>query len=204
MRPLLLLAALAATQTARAADHELSFEAGTLVLPDASFETFSDSSAAFGMGLRAAYAFHEHFAVQAGWHHVRTGASLLGPASETLGHGAYFGNEALVGVRFDWPIRDLFVPYAHLDGLLWFSDARFDYHTSDPDSPEQRRESAISGGGRAMGGVELRIPRKTTQGFTGAIHLEAGYSLLGAAQFDTFGTMPLSGFTLRGGIGLRY
>jgi len=209
MRPLLvLLAGLLATPVASAADHEIAVEMGTLASPDwTSWSMVSGPTFALGFGLRGDYALNDHWAIQAGWHHVRTGRTLrVQDYHHVVGQTAYFGNEAAVGVRYDWPLWDLLVPYAHVDGLLWIADARFDDDPYNAQSAGQVKNMALAGGGRGMLGAEVRIPRKRPdrRGFTGALFLEGGYTWLSTQHFATLGDITLRGFTFRSGLALVY
>ena len=205
MRTLIVLAALCAALPARAADHELSFEVGSLAARDPAWDTFSGTNAMVTLGLRGGYRVHDRVAVIASYHHTRTGSDLYGDASGDLfSRAAFFGNEFSLGAKADLSVKDFMLPYVTLSGVLLYSDVRFDDDPDDNDNAGQVKETALAGGARGMGGLEFRIPRWNPPGITAGAYFELGYTYLSPLSFGDLGDMDLGGFTVRGGIGLRY
>jgi len=207
MRPLLAALLFAVAAPAFAADHELSFEVGSMFAPETGFDTFSDGGALVSFGGRGAFALNDHFSVQAAYSHGRKGTTLqyydeTGPLYAVSPVAAFFANEIAIGPRFDWKLWNFFVPYARVDGLFLIADARFDDDPNDADSPGQLKEMGFSGGVRPMAGIDFIIPRKDG-GLSAGFYVEGGYSWLSPTKFETFGDVHLYGFTLRSGIGFR-
>jgi hypothetical protein len=205
MRTLIALTALCIALPSQAADHELSFEMASFAAKDPAWDTFSPDNTMTTLGLRAGYRVHDRVAVIGSYHHTRTGSDLYDGINDvTLGRAAFFGNEFALGGKADLSVKDFMLPYVTLSGLLLYSDVRFDDDPDDDDNPGQVKETTFSGGLRGMGGLEFRIPRWEPPGFTVGAYLELGYTYLSPISVGGLGDMDLGGFTVRGGLGVRY
>jgi len=188
---------------ALAADNELSIELGTFHNGDTDFGVFSDGEYMPSWGLRLGVAPLRNLAVVGGWHRVRRGADLYIDDWTHIGRAAFFADEFTLGVRGDVMIGQALLPYAMVQGLGMVGRVKFDDDPDDKGSPGQFAESAVAVGGLAVAGVELRIPKGNAP-FTLAWHIEAGYGLTSALDFERTGDMTPRGFVLRSGVGVRF
>ncbi len=206
--------ALLLAANAFALDHELTFELGTLANPDPSFDLFADNDVLPSRGVRAVVALNDRVGLSAGWQHSGRGSTV---ATE----GAYVDEELDIwssgefqaALRADQfrvgPIADVellqgaLAPYVRADLVVMRSSAWLTDADSRRSNPTEIKEVALTTGFSAMGGLAVNIPGLL--GFDPTVHLEAGTThLFSPLQFETLGSVQPGGFTLNGGIGLRY
>jgi hypothetical protein len=207
-------ALLAIPTTAAAADHELSFELGTTGHSADDnwflFEEYRDAHT--NLGLRAGFAVHDRVAIIAGWQHGATGTRV---EMDEEGHyfdddgmyanlgAAYYNDTFSLGAKVDWPVAVWFQPYATLQALGISTKVRLDDAPRDDDSINQLEYSAFDPAGAATGGVEFRVPINHNE-WAIASHMELGYQLGTAAQFDELGSLLNRGLIFRWGVGARF
>jgi hypothetical protein len=213
------LALLAIPSTAIAADHEISLELGTTGhAPDDNWFLFNDySDTLSSYGVRAGYAVHPRVAIIGGWHHGAHGSRIEMDGYEGDNDeyyydeyeggqamaAAYYADTFSLGAKADLPIATWFRPYATLQGLGIMSKVRLDDDTTTDDNPNQLQRSAMSFGGAATGGLDFRVP--FNQGaWALSSHVELGYHLGTAANFEELGSLSNRGLLFRWGLGARF
>jgi hypothetical protein len=207
MRILTTLTALLLTTPALAASHELSFEVGGMANADTGWDFFGRYNNLPTVGSRIGYAVHENVAILGSWGMSHRGADVSGDFdSDTIdgyiGRTSYLTHEAALGAKVDYTFFDILAPYAHVSGVLHLGRARFDSDPYEDDNNNQLQESAVTGGLRTMGGLEVRMPFKNRNWTAGAF-LELGHTFMAPIELGNWGGLDLGGFTVRSGIGLR-
>ena len=212
MRPLTILIALVAATPALAVDHGVDVNLGGLNNGDPMYEGLTGDRGMFTYGASGIVRLHEYVGVVGSYNHTRRGG---GDAPRT----AYFSDQFGLGVKGDYAIKEWLRPTLSAQFLLYRGVAKLDADASSRTNPGQVRVSGLAPGGQFLGGVELRIPQ-ADRPLTVAFTAEAGYTIVAKHTYSDpkvvgledsvtlegvdVGDMAVSGFTFRGGIGLRF
>lgn len=207
MRTLTVLLATLLAIPALAADHELSFELGSLGNTDPAYDLIDDRDTMRSLGGRAMFAFHDRFAVVAGYQRVRRGARLQLYDAETEEDGgglqiAMLADEFTLGAHADLELGRFLQPYIHAQGLLFRGQIRVDDDPNDSASPGQVKETKLAAGFLPTAGLELHIPQSSAP-FTLGMYTEMGWAFMGRLDYETFGEMEPGGLVVRVGAGVR-
>ena len=202
------IALLASPSTAIAADHEISLELGTTGhgVDDNWFFFNDEADTLTSYGLRAGFAVHDNVSVIGGWHHGARGTRLEmngNDESEIAPGLAYYADTFSLGAKADWPLWVWFHPYATVQALGIRSLVRVDDIPADDDNLNQLERGAFSPGGAATAGLEFRVPINHNS-WALASHLELGYHIGTAADFDELGSLSNQGVVFRWGLGARF
>jgi hypothetical protein len=196
---------------ARVQRFEVDLELGGIHEGDVAYDLFSERDVLGDWGVRVGWRPASRLQVRAGWHLARHGADVSVSVPETDAdftsssqdfRAAFVANEATLGLRADVSVQDLFFPYLAVDGMLFAAKVRLDDVLDDPENPSQFESFALTGGGLALAGFELRTPSQGPVSF--GWHLEMGYGWLAPAVFPDVGTLQPRGYTVRSGGGVRF
>lgn len=195
---------------ALAAEDEISVELGVYSNNSESYGLFSEGPAEPVLGLRGGYAIGDHFAVVGGLSHGWRGARAFTSESQVLG-AAYSATELSAGLKVDTVWEDTIAPYVLASAMGWYGVMRFDDDTSTRLNPGQVRSSALSLGGRVVGGAEMRFARDAK--VRPAVHMELGWAGVLPHTYsvddvdgnaETLARMGWSGLVFRMGGGVRF
>ena len=203
---------LAASAPALAVDVGVDFNVGQLVNNDAMYQGMTGGNGMFSWGASGFVAPHDSVWVLLSYAHTRRGG---GEAPRT----AYSSDQFGLGVKGSYPVREWLRPTVSAQFLLYRGVAKFDADPTSRTNPGQVRVSGLAPGGQFLGGVELRIPQ-ADRPLTVAFTVEAGYTIVAKHTYSDprvvglddsvtlegvdVGDMEVSGFTFRGGVGLRF
>jgi hypothetical protein len=198
-------------------ENDIYLETGLLDVEDEQWGMLSFDSAIQTTGVSVGLGLRPWLQVAAGYHRS-VEASILemdGDSSEPLSAGmALVSNQLTVGPRALWRPR----PWGALYGSAQFlgSHGRLvvDEDLEEEDNLNQFTDHDFAPGAALTAGMELS-PVKIKNRARVATHLEMGYALVGAMDFEApsgkDGAEPLSmggpdfgGFFLRAGVGLRF
>lgn len=197
----MILLTLLTALSAQAADHELSFEVGTLGATDPAFELFSENDSLTTLGLRAGVAVHDRVAVIASWQHGGAGSTVSSTAP--YAQAMLFVDEFTLGAKVDYTFWEFLQPYASLQGVFLRSHIRLDDDPQNTDTGSKLTEAGLTGGGVGALGLELRVPQLDRIA-TAAVYAEVGYALTAQATYGELGDMHLGGLHFRSGLGVRF
>jgi hypothetical protein len=170
---------------------ELSLELGSTHAPDDGYQLFSDKNAMGSWGARVGFGLGDR-------------TSEVMTAEETADFEAALTVDQLaVGPRFGIRIEDVVMPYVTVQAVGMRGRVRLDGDPDSNDELDQWKDSALTGGGLAMGGAQVVLgqPEQTVR-FEG--HLEMGYGYALPLDFGDYGSISFHGFALRGGAGIVF
>lgn len=215
LRNSLAILALGLSTPAFAADHELSLELGSLHVNSDSWDLFHEGEYFPTAGVRLGVAVHERVAVVAGYHHAAYGSDIYtdswsgeydfadeeSDAADFV--GAFAGDEYTLGAKVDVPVTGWLHPYGVVHALGVRGVIRLDEDVEDDDNLNQLPYRALTFGGMGALGVEFLAPVLKEKAHLGS-YLELGYGRVAALDFDALGKMPMGGFAVRMGTGVRF
>lgn len=196
-----------APSAVHAADHEVSYEVGTLAIHDPAWDLF-DASLSYlpSQGVRLGYAVHDRVAVIGGWHHAARGQTLYTEGEEddeSTFAAAFYSETFLAGAKADWDLAPWFRPYAAAQFMGVLGTVRLDDDTTEDDNLNQITRRAFTPGAVATGGVDIRVPFADGR-YAVASYMEFGYGRTLNLSFEDLGDLDMAGFAFRWGIGARF
>jgi hypothetical protein len=182
---------------------ELSLELGSTRAPDDGYELFSDSNAMGSWGARVGFGLGDRTSLLVDWQHSSPGGEVMTEADTANFQAALTVDQLSVGPRFGIPIHDVVMPYVTAQAVAMRGRVRLDGDPDSNDELDEWKDSALTGGGLAMGGAQVVLgdPEQAVR-FSG--HLEMGYGYALPLDFGDYGSISFHGFALRGGAGIVF
>ena len=182
---------------------ELSLELGSTHAPDDGYSLFSDKNAMGSWGARVGFGLSDRTSLLVDWQHSGPGGEVMTSADTADFEAALTVDQLAVGPRFGIRIQDVVMPYVTVQAVGMRGRIRFDGDPESNDDLDQWKDSALTGGGLAMGGAQvvLGVPEQAVR-FSG--HLEMGYGYALPLDFGDYGSISFHGFALRGGAGIVF
>ena len=182
---------------------ELSLELGSTHAPDDGYDLFADKNAMGSWGARLGFGLSDRTSLLVDWQHSGPGGAV-GTSDDTAEfETALTVDQLAFGPRFGVLIQDVVMPYATVQAVGMRGRVRLDGDPSSNDDVDQWKDSALTGGGLAMGGAQVLLgdPEQSVR-FSG--HLEMGYGYALPLDFGDYGSISFHGFALRGGAGIVF
>jgi hypothetical protein len=181
---------------------ELSLELGSTHAPDDGYSLFSDKSAMGSWGARLGFGLGNRTSLVVDWQHSSPGGAVTTSDDAAEFQAALTVDQLAVGPRFGIPIDDV-MPYVTVQAVGMRGRVRLDGDPDSTDDLDEWKDSALTGGGLAMGGAQVVVgdPEGAVR-FSG--HLEMGYGYALPLDYDDFGSISFHGFALRGGAGIVF
>lgn len=156
----LITSLLAFSGVAQAAQHEVSFELGSLATPDPTWDLFSYGLASSTVGVRLGYGLDERITILASWHHDAQGGeadiNYEDDWSYDSGFGlAFYGNTFAAGPKFHHAVKPWLAPYATAQLMLVHGQIKLDDNIYDDENANQMRYSSMAPGGLVTAGVDV-------------------------------------------------
>lgn len=182
---------------------ELSLELGSTHAPDDGYALFSDKNAMGSWGARLGFGLGDRISLLVDWQHSGPGGEVTTSADAADFEAALTVDQLAVGPRFGVRIQDVVMPYATVQAVGMRGRIRLDGDPDSADELDQWKDSALTGGGLAMGGAQVLLgdPEQAVR-FSG--HLEMGYGYALPLDYGDYGSISFHGFALRGGAGIVF
>ena len=182
---------------------ELSLELGSTHAPDPGYELFSDKNAMGSWGARLGFGLSDRTSVLVDWQHSGPGGAVTTSADTVEFEAALTVDQLAVGPRFGIRVHENAMPYVTVQAVGMRGRVRLDGDPDSTDDLDEWKDSALTGGGLAMGGAQVLVgePEQTVR-FSG--HLEMGYGYALPLDYGDFGSISFHGFALRGGAGIVF
>ena len=182
---------------------ELSLELGSTHAPDDGYSLFSDKNAMGSWGARLGFGLSDRTSLLVDWQHSSPGGAVATSAETVEFQAALTVDQLAVGPRFGVLIEDLVMPYATVQAVGMRGRLRLDGDPSSNDELDQWMDSALTGGGLAMGGAQV-VLGELEQAVRFSGHLEMGYGYALPLDYGELGSISFHGFALRGGAGIVF
>ena len=182
---------------------ELSLELGSTHAPDDGYALFSDKNVMGSWGVRLGFGLDDRISLLVDWQHSGQGGEVTTAADAADFEAALTVDQLAVGPRFGVRIQDVVMPYATVQAVGMRGRVRLDGDPDSADELDQWKDSALTGGGLAMGGAQVLLgdPEQAVR-FSG--HLEMGYGYALPLDYGDYGSISFHGFALRGGAGIVF
>lgn len=182
---------------------EVSVELGSTHAPDDGYDLFSSRNAMGSWGARVGFGLTDRIALLVDWQHSGKGGAVTTGAEDAEFQAALTVDQISVGPRVGVHIGDWVMPYATVQATGMRGRVRLDGDPDSTDDLDEWKDSALTGGGLAMGGVQVVLgePERALR-LSG--HLEAGYGYAAPLDFEDYGSLSFHGFALRGGAGIVF
>jgi hypothetical protein len=182
---------------------ELSLELGSTHAPDPGYELFSDKNAMGSWGARLGFGLSDRTSLLVDWQHSGPGGRVTTSADTADFEAALTVDQLAFGPRFGIQIEDTVMPYVTVQAVGMRGRLRLDGDPASDDEIDQWKDSALTGGGLAMGGAQIMLgePEQAVR-FSG--HLEMGYGYALPLDYGDYGSISFHGFALRGGAGIVF
>ena len=132
---------------------ELSLELGSTHAPDDGYALFSDKNAMGSWGARLGFGLGDRTSLLVDWQHSGPGGEVMTSDDTVAFEAALTVDQLAVGPRFGILIRDVVMPYVTAQAVGMRGRLRIDGDTASNDELDQWKDSALTGGGLAMGGA---------------------------------------------------
>ncbi len=185
-----------------ALDGEIAVETGALPVHGREFEAVTGSGALGTGGARFAVEASDHVSVVAGWRYGSRGSYVTINESDRF-TAAIRGQELTLGAQLDIDPTEVVSPYLLVEGLALSGTMLFDSDLDRNDNPSQDKRSAFTGGGAALLGCDVHA-KQGGAAFAPAAFLEMGYAHAAPLVFADYGKVPVNGFVVRLGAGVRF
>ena len=221
-RTTLITSLIAFSSVAQAAQHEASFELGSLATPDPTWDLFSYGMASSTIGVRLGYGIDDRITILGSWHHDAQGGHAAHDFeyddwNDDSGFGlAFYGNTFAVGPKVRHAVKPWLAPYATAQLMVLHGQIKLDDVTGEDDNANQLRYTSMAPGGMLTAGVDF-MPFEVRHGAARlASHLELGYGYVRPLEFSddsgddnsktatSLGDLSFNGFAVRWGIGVRF
>lgn len=200
-----MLALLLALGSASAATNEIDLEAGWFGSSDAGWDLFSEADLYGTWGFRLGYAVHPRIAIIGGAQFGKTGQTVESYSTEDRStfYTGFYGDTFTLGAKGDVQVASWLHPYVTVQGVGLRGLARFDDDRAHDDNASQVQVAGFTGG--VLGTVGLDFPIALGHsGFAVSPYTEFGYGWTAPLALGDVGSVQLSGFTGRAGVGLRF
>ena len=181
---------------------EVSVELGSIHAPDDGYDLFSSRNAMGSWGARLGFGLGDRTSLLVDWQHSNKGGAVATAADETEFQAALTVDQLAVGPRVGVHFGQV-MPYATVQALGMRGRVRLDGDPDSTDDLDEWKDSALTGGGLAMGGVQV-VVGEPDRALRLSGHLEAGYQYAAPLDFGDFGSLSFHGFALRGGAGIVF
>lgn len=181
---------------------ELSVELGSTHAPDDGYALFSSRNAMGSWGARLGFGLSDRTSLLVDWQHSSPGGEVATSDDTVDFQAALTVDQLAVGPRVGVPIDNV-MPYLTVQAVGMRGRVRFDGDPDSTDDLDEWKDSALTGGGLAMGGAQVVVgePERAVR-LSG--HLEMGYGYALPLDYGDFGSISFHGFALRGGAGIVF
>lgn len=185
-----------------ALDGQIALETGALPVHGHEFEAVAGPGALGTGGARFAVEASDHVSVVAGWRYGSRGSYVSIDDADRF-TAAIRGQEVTLGAQLDVDPTEVVSPYLLVEAIGLSGTMLFDSDLDRNDNPAQDKRSALTGGAAALLGCDLHA-KQGGAAFAPAAFLEMGYAHAAPLVFADYGKVPVNGFVVRLGAGLRF